>query len=287
MDEDLNNVRSSNAWSHTSKAFSSESMVQIFTHFAKFAAGMLLKDVPADGSVRFLDIAAGAGALAGEVLNALSEQQKSKAVFDITDFSPGMVETSVFEIAKLDLENRVTKTFQVMDGQALEFPDNTFSHVGCQFGIMFYPNRQKGLSEMHRVLQLGGTAVILTWHYNDNLQLLLDFSSYLNISHLESSIATMNDILSACGQPAQFEAELAAVGFRDITVTKVEKVFDFADSEEFYLDYASNPAMSAFMGGECKFKEWEEFLRTVGRRWLNKEGRLCLKFVANIAVARK
>lgn len=284
---ECNNVQSSDAWSHTSKAFSSESMVEIFAYFAKFAAGKLLQDVPATTGIRFLDIAAGAGALAGEVLKALSEEQKLNSSFDITDFSAGMVETSVFEIAKLDLDNKVQKMFQVMDGQDLHFPDHTFSHVGCQFGIMFYPDRQKGLSEIYRVLQPGGTAVILTWHYNDNLQLLLDFSSYLNISHLEASIVTMKDILAACGEPAQFEAELAEVGFRNITVTKVEKVFSLADTEEFYLDYASNPAMRDFMGGEDKFAEWEMFLRTVGRKWLNEEGRLRLKFVANVAVAKK
>lgn len=280
-------MQSSEGWSNTARVYSSDSIAQIPGHFATIAAGMLLQDFPAEGAIRFLDIASGTGILASEVLKATSDEQKESSFFDITDFSPGMIAAAESEIAKLDPANKVAKTFQVMDGQALRFPDHSFSHVGCQFGVMFFPDRQKGFSEMYRVLQLDGTAVILTWHYVDNMPLLLEFSSYLQISNLEPSIAAMNNILSACGDPAEFESELEQVGFRDITVTKVERVFSLANTEELFLGYASNPAMKAFMGGEDKFNEWQEFLRTVGSKWLNEEGRLCLKFVANVAVAKK
>jgi len=280
-------MQSSDGWSQTARAYSSDSIVQIPAYFAKVAADMLLQDFPADGAVRFLDIAAGTGTLTGEILNALTEDQRSGSSFDITDFSPGMVATAESEIAKLDTENKVSKKFQVMDGQALEFPEHSFSHVGCQFGVMFFPNRQKGFSEMYRVLQLDGTAVVLTWNYTDNLPLLLELSSYLQIPNLEPIVTAMNNILSACGEPADFEAELEQAGFRDITVTKVERVFSLANNEELFLGFATNPAMKAFIGGEDKYNEWQEFLRTVGSKWLNEEGRLCLKFVANIALAKK
>ena len=282
-----NHMQVGDSWSATAKAYASDSIIKIPEYFAEVAAGLLLKDVPADGAVRFLDVAAGVGTLASSVLSKLSAEQKEYSTFDITDFSPGMVEKSESEIAKIDVDNKVAKKFQVMDGQALTFPDHTFSHLGCQFGIMFFPDRAKGLSEMYRVLQLDGTAAILTWHYVDNMPLMLEFAEYIKVTNLEASTENMNKVLSACGEAATFEAELAAVGFRDITVTKVDQTFSLPHNEEFFLAYASNPGMKPFMGGEDKFPEWQEFFRTVGSKWVNADGRISLRFVANLAIAKK
>ena len=106
-------MQSSEGWSHTAKTYSSDSIAQIPAHFATVAAGLLLRDVASDGAIRFLDIAAGTGTLTTEVLKALSDEQKLSSFFDITDFSPGMIAAAESEIAKLDLENKVMKKFQV------------------------------------------------------------------------------------------------------------------------------------------------------------------------------
>jgi len=277
----------SDNWSATARAYASDSIIKVPEYFAEVAAGALLKDVPVDGAVRFLDVAAGVGTLAAAVLSKLSHEQREYSTFDITDFSAGMVEKSESEIAKIDVDNKVTKKFQVMDGQALSFADHTFSHLGCQFGIMFFPDRNKGLSEMYRVLQLDGTAAVLTWHYVDNMPLMLEFANFIHVTNLEASVAGMNKVLSACGEAATFEAELAAVGFRDISITEVDQTFSLPNNEEFFLAYASNPGMKPFMGGEDKFPEWQEFFRTVGSKWVNADGRINLKFVANLAIAKK
>jgi len=39
---------------------------------------------------------------------------------------------------------------------ALPFPDALFDAVICQFGVMFFPDKEKSYREVHRVLAPGG-----------------------------------------------------------------------------------------------------------------------------------
>jgi ubiquinone/menaquinone biosynthesis C-methylase UbiE len=48
----------------------------------------------------------------------------------------------------------------VEDGQALPFPDRSFDAVLCNFGLMFFPDPVRGLSEFRRVLRPGGRVAI-------------------------------------------------------------------------------------------------------------------------------
>ena len=47
-------------------------------------------------------------------------------------------------------------TYQQADALALPFPDGGFDVVVCQFGVMFFPDRQQGFREARRVLKPGG-----------------------------------------------------------------------------------------------------------------------------------
>jgi SAM-dependent methyltransferase len=47
-------------------------------------------------------------------------------------------------------------TFQQADALARPFPDDGFDVLICQFGVMFFPDRQQGFREARRVLKPGG-----------------------------------------------------------------------------------------------------------------------------------
>jgi demethylmenaquinone methyltransferase/2-methoxy-6-polyprenyl-1,4-benzoquinol methylase len=47
------------------------------------------------------------------------------------------------------------------DAMALPFADGSFSVVSCAFGVRNFQDLARGLEEMHRVLRVGGRAVIL------------------------------------------------------------------------------------------------------------------------------
>jgi ubiquinone/menaquinone biosynthesis C-methylase UbiE len=54
-------------------------------------------------------------------------------------------------------------SWQKVDAQALPFPDGAFDAVVCQFGVMFFPDKQKAYSEARRVLKPGGHFIFNVW----------------------------------------------------------------------------------------------------------------------------
>ena len=49
------------------------------------------------------------------------------------------------------------------DATALPFDDRSFDAVVCQFGVMFYPDKARGLREAFRVLRSGGQYLFNVW----------------------------------------------------------------------------------------------------------------------------
>ncbi|MGH7230106.1 MAG: class I SAM-dependent methyltransferase [Nitrospiraceae bacterium] len=99
--------------------------------------------------MRFLDVAAGSGALSIPAAR-LGAQVLS------TDMSPAMLKLLTARARKegLSIETRV------MDGHALELDDNTFDVSGSQFGVMLFPDMPRGISEMARVTKPGGRVLM-------------------------------------------------------------------------------------------------------------------------------
>jgi ubiquinone/menaquinone biosynthesis C-methylase UbiE len=54
-------------------------------------------------------------------------------------------------------------SWQKADAQALPFPDGAFDAVVCQFGVMFFPDKQKAYREARRVLKSGGHFIFNVW----------------------------------------------------------------------------------------------------------------------------
>ena len=51
----------------------------------------------------------------------------------------------------------------VLDGEDLEFADATFDAILSRLGLIYFPEPQRGLAEMRRVLRPGGRAAILAF----------------------------------------------------------------------------------------------------------------------------
>ena len=99
--------------------------------------------------MRFLDVAAGSGAL------SIPAARLGAQVL-ATDMSPVMLEHLDARARKegLSIETRI------MDGHALELEDNTFDVAGSQFGVMLFPDMPRGISEMARVTKPGGRVLM-------------------------------------------------------------------------------------------------------------------------------
>jgi ubiquinone/menaquinone biosynthesis C-methylase UbiE len=102
---------------------------------------------------RVLETAAGTGIVTRALLRSLSAGASVVA----TDLNQPMLDHAVKQVSS----SRVS--WQKADAQALPFPDGTFDAVVCQFGVMFFPDKQKAYREARRMLKPGGRFIFNVW----------------------------------------------------------------------------------------------------------------------------
>src|ERR1700675_3540696 len=91
---------------------------------------------------RVLEVAAGTGVVTRVLASALPERVSIVA----TDLNQPMLDQASA------LGTRRPVEWRQADAMRLPFQDGTFDAVVCQFGIMFFPDKVRALSEAHRVL---------------------------------------------------------------------------------------------------------------------------------------
>jgi len=103
--------------------------------------------------MHFLDVASGSGALS---LPAARVGARVLAV----DISPLMIERLR---ARAEEERLTSLKGVVMDGQQLKLSDDVFDMAGSQFGVVLFPDFQRGLHEMVRVTRPGGIVFLVAF----------------------------------------------------------------------------------------------------------------------------
>jgi len=123
----------------------------LFEFSAKDLASRVSESMGSAGEV--LEIACGTGILTKHLRKMLPEA----VVITATDISDAML--------RFAIKNRGLSgvNYQVADATNLPFDDDSFDSVVCQFGIMFFPDKAKGLSEMVRVMKPGSTLTLNVW----------------------------------------------------------------------------------------------------------------------------
>ncbi len=89
-----------------------------------------------------LDVGTGTGAAARAAMDIVGP---SGSVIG-GDISPTMLGAARRNLKGLPI------TLEILDGQALPFPDGRFDALICQLGLMFFTDPARGLSEFYRVL---------------------------------------------------------------------------------------------------------------------------------------
>jgi ubiquinone/menaquinone biosynthesis C-methylase UbiE len=104
---------------------------------------------------KVLEIAAGTGIASRRLLDRLLRE----TVLTISDLNAPMLE---YARHKIGTDGRGAEWRQA-DAQDLPFPDESFDAVVCQFGVMFFPDKHKGLTEFNRVIEKGGALIFNVW----------------------------------------------------------------------------------------------------------------------------
>jgi ubiquinone/menaquinone biosynthesis C-methylase UbiE len=189
---------------------------------------------------RFLDVAAGSGAL------AIPAARLGASVL-ATDQAPAML-ALLGERARregLAIETRV------MDGHALALDDDTFDMAGSQFGVMLFPDMPKGIREMARVVRPGGRVLINA--YGDPHR--IDFLDFL-VRAIQSVRPDFDGppmdpppLPFQLQDPGRLRRELAGAGLRAIEVETIVETTEFPTGAALW-DWIvwSNPIVPAVLG---------------------------------------
>jgi demethylmenaquinone methyltransferase/2-methoxy-6-polyprenyl-1,4-benzoquinol methylase len=103
---------------------------------------------------RMMDVATGTGDFAIQACRVLNPKELIG-----TDISEGMMNVGRQKVKEAGLESRIS--FAKEDCTALSFPNNRFDAITVAFGVRNFEDLDKGLREMHRVLDSEGKLVIL------------------------------------------------------------------------------------------------------------------------------
>lgn len=109
---------------------------------------------------RVLDVAAGAGEQSITTANKVGPSGYVLA----TDISANILDYAKQMAQRAGLQNIETK---VMDGENLELEDGTFDAVISRVGLIYFPDQQKALKEMLRVLKKGGKVAAIVYSTPD------------------------------------------------------------------------------------------------------------------------
>lgn len=171
-----------------------------------------------------LDVAAGTGVLA---LEAAPQVARVVAV----DFAPKMLEILAGNAERAGYKNVVT---HVMDGQNLTLPDRSFDRVFSNFGVIFFPDRVKGFSEMHRVLRPGGRAVVSAWSGPERFEAFRMFMGALQQAVPNMPRPSQPPTPLSLADPSKLAAEMRAGGFQQVRVESITSHFEAPSAEAFW-----------------------------------------------------
>jgi ubiquinone/menaquinone biosynthesis C-methylase UbiE len=121
--------------------------------FESFAADMAQR-VSRLSPKAVLETAAGSGVVTRAIAPVLSKD----ASYIVTDLNQPMLD---YAASHQPADSRIS--WRKADALALPFGEAAFDVVCCQFGVMFFPDRQAGYREAKRVLKPGGRFLFNVW----------------------------------------------------------------------------------------------------------------------------
>jgi len=124
--------------------------------FTQGATEAILEAARLRPGMRVLDLASGVGDPALSIAREVAPSGRVTA----TDLGPGMMSLAEELARKRGLTNI---EFREANAESLPFADKSYDVLTCRFGVMFFPDLPKALSECFRVLKPLGRAAFVAW----------------------------------------------------------------------------------------------------------------------------
>jgi demethylmenaquinone methyltransferase / 2-methoxy-6-polyprenyl-1,4-benzoquinol methylase len=163
-----------------------------------------------------LDVATGTADLA-----IMAHQMIKPTRIEGIDISAQMLEFGKQKVKKAKAEQIINLT--VGDSEAINFSKNTFDAVMVSFGVRNFGNLEKGLSEIHRVLNENGRIVVLEFSKPKNKVWAAMYKLYMKavapnlvaaFGNNKKAYQYLNDSVIAFPERENFLQVLEKVGFK-------------------------------------------------------------------------
>ncbi|KAF9173653.1 hypothetical protein BGX20_002558 [Mortierella sp. AD010] len=250
--------------------------------------------------LKLLDVACGTGVVTETLAQKYPDVKD--AVILATDFSQGMVDH-----VEMNKRNRGWENVEamVMDATAMDLPDSSMDVIYCVFGVMLMPNSDEALSEMHRVLEEGGSVSIVTWHSQDIFPIFGEATAKVNASAQKSGASssieeeTAKVLTAPTGGRPQAEKtwmdlefcqeKLEAAGFKDVKGFEEKGVFKIHDLKGYMDMVVRNPGMATMVANWSpeQVQEFQDIaIRLIKEKYGDQE-EYDMNVVSNILYGRK
>src|SRR6185295_18080341 len=163
--------------------------------FEPYAADLVKRLAPRSLR-RVLEVAVGTGVVTRALASGLPEDVAIVA----TDLNQPMLDQAALIGTRRPVEWRQA------DAMQLPFPDGGFDAVVCQFGVMFFPEKAKALSEARRVLRPGGVLIFSVWDRIEDNEFADDVTTALASLFPEDPPRFLARTPHGYHEPAGFEA---------------------------------------------------------------------------------
>jgi len=203
--------------------------------FGPWASYLIELANPQSGE-RVLDIACGTGIVARNVVSLVG----SKGIVMGLDANPDMIgmARAMAEREHLSID------WHTGSAEQLPFPDENFDLILCQFGLMFFTDRQAALKEMHRVLKTGGRVIWSVWQGLDRHPFYQTIHEVTQRHLAKSSVQAVFSL----GDSDELRKLLIGSGFQHVEIEPMSITARFPNAEEFLaweidVDPAETPAL--------------------------------------------
>jgi ubiquinone/menaquinone biosynthesis C-methylase UbiE len=175
--------------------------------------------------MKVLDLACGTG----EPALGLARAVGPKGLVVATDLVPEMLEAARKNAAAHALGNM---EFRLADAEALPFSDGEFDRVTCRFGIMFFPNIPKAMSEIRRVLKPGGRVCFAVFgSLEENPIFRVSLGPFLKRVKMPLPPPDAPHIFRFADE-TKLANTLSSAGFRDVNTKKERVIFSWPGPAE-------------------------------------------------------